>query len=353
MTADKIIAVIIDIAFVFTAALVLLICTPWAAAPPSSAAYTMIVIAFWLLLLVRLWFAQWCKRRDLTYKSYIGHNNGVKKKLLDPRRKALARAARGLLKPRYVVVLVILALLFGLNHLLLFYPDKTAASWQQFWGAGSPGRSDLLLLAAVVSVLALAGAVLAQTRELKKNNRIFHVQNLIIQAHSRVDLDKLYLRFVDSEKMFLAANKTEYILQAKPLPAIKLPHGQALLQTELSLKLMSEIPVTEFYVKRLSLLVADVVIECENYRQNFYPLFAVNNVFTLNFYIQCKEVSSLKLSEKFGESAFIRLYYSFVLKNSVGVNTELYGAALYEKEQASGALLYLPREARDNQYFYI
>ena len=357
MTTDKIIAAFTNIVLAITIALLLLLCTPLANNPLAKGPYYLIVTVFWLFLLLRILLGQWQKNRAITYKSYIGQDNRVKKRLLMPSGKELIKAASGLLQLNYLVSLFLLALLFYLNHLLLFAPYYATELLPRFFAgqwAGRFSQVNILLTAGVASLLLLAGTVLDQTQEIKKNNRIYNIQNLIIHAHSHVSLDKLSIHFIDGEKMFATMNKTEYILQAKPLPTIHLPHGQALLQISLSVKLAGDIPLTEFYIKGLSLFVGDLVIECENFHHKFYSLFAVNNDSLLNFYINCKDVASLKLSENFLEAGDIRLYYNFVLKNSVGVITEFYGTALYEKEPASlGIFSYVPHESKNNQYYYM
>jgi len=357
MAVDKILIILINIALAIISTLLLLTSALWTNAPPAAAPYGVMVTVFWLLLLVRLLLTQWQSNQTVTYKSYIGPDNKVKKKLLMPGWREFAKAATGLLRFHYLLGLAVLALLFVLNHLLLFFPQYLAEqfSWFAFLTQDSRfSRENILLAACLASVLALAGAVMAQTQEIKRNNRAYNIQNLIINAHSRIALDKLHINLVDGDQMFLSTNKLEYVLQAKATPAIKQPSSSALLQVDLSLRLGGNIPVTEFYVKRLSLFSAGTVIECENFRQKFYPLFAVNHLYALNFYIHCKGAQQESLTEKLSAAGGLRLYYSLVLKNSVGIVTELYGTALYEKEQTSAKdLQYLLQEAKDNQYYYM
>jgi hypothetical protein len=356
MSIDKIITAFISIGITVTIALILLMSAPWGNAPPVAPYYATVAV-FWLLLILRILLAQWQKNNAVTYKSYIGPDNKVKKMLIIPSRKEIAEAAAGLLEQHYVIVLVLLVLLFMLNHLLLFAPNYMAGRLPWLYsteGASRFSRENILLAACLASVLALAAAVLAQTREIKQNNKTYSVQNLIVNAHSRVDLDDLHIRLDDSDQMFLSLNKQEYILQAKEIPSLRQPKSQTLLQITLSLKLGADIPVTEFYIKRLSLFVADTVIECENIPQKFHPLFAINNNYTLDFYIFCKEVVARLLAEKFYAVPRLRLYFCFVMKNSVGVITELYGTALYDKENSTeNSLYYSVQETRANQYYYI
>ncbi|MCL1905986.1 MAG: hypothetical protein FWG06_03140, partial [Clostridiales bacterium] len=219
---------------------------------------------------------------------------------------------------------------------------------------GRFSRENILLTACLVCVLALAAAVLRQTEEIKRNNKAYSLQNLIINGHSHVALGEMQIRFDDGEQMFLSINKLEFVLQAKGIQALYQPQSQALLQISLALKLGSDIPVTEYYIKRLSLFAADTVIECENPQKKFYPLYAVNGTFALNFYTCCKDVAAEKLTGKFFAAAGLRLYYSFVIKNSAGVITELYGTALYEKASYDrGNLHYTLQETKDNQYYYM
>ena len=357
MTIDKIIASLLNIVLAIASALLLLISAPWTGAPPKMTPYYITVAVFWLLLIFRLLLTEWQNSRDILYKSYLGPDNKVKKKLISPNREELSKITAGLLKPRYLLSLTLLALLFLLNHLLLFAPYYLTERFPSIFksAAGlSFSQESILLTACLICVLALAAAVLSQTREIKQNNRAFSVQNLIINAHSHASLDELNIRFDDSDQMFISMNKMEYVLQAKAIAALHQPQSQALVRMSLAVKLGGDIPITEFYIKRMSLFVADVVIECENFRQEYYPLFAVNNIYMLNFYILCKEVAAKKLIEKFYLSAGLRIYFSIIMKNSVGVITELYGTALYGKARHEGGKLhYLLQESRDNQYFYM
>jgi ABC-type multidrug transport system fused ATPase/permease subunit len=303
------------------------------------------------MLLLRLLLAQWQKDYARTYKSYIGPDNKVRKKLIMPKGKEIAEMLGGLLRPQYLLALAVLIFLFVLNHLLLFAPFYLQEYFPRLWVAS---WENILLAFCLVSVLMLAATVLAQTQEIKQNNQAYNIQNLIINAHSQVDLGYLQIDLDDSDKLFLSLNKMEYIMQAKSIPSLRQPQSQTLLQISLFLKVSGDIPITEFYVKRLSLFVADIVIEGENVQQKFYPLFAVNNNYNINFYICCKEVPALKLTKRFFSTNDLRLYFCFILKNSVGVITELYGTALYEREQIPGiSLCYMPQEIKGNQYFYI
>ena len=357
MTIDKVMTTLINVSLAITIVLVLLISVPSTGATPTLAGYYVIVAMFWLLLILRLLLAEWRRSQEVIYKSYLGPDNKVRRKLILPGWEELAKMAVGLLRPSCIVGLVGLALFFLLNHLLLFSPGFLMEHFPgvfQMSLASRFSQGDILLSASLVSVLLLAAAVLRQTQEIKQNNRAYNIQSLIINAHSHISLDALDLRFDDSDQMFISMNKLEYVLQAKPMTTLYQPQSQALLRMSLALKLGGDIPVTEYYIKRLSLFVGDTVIECENFRQDYYPLYAINNVFTLNFYVLCKEVAAAKLSDKFYEIKKLRFYYSLILKNSVGVISELYGTALYEKErQEGGKLQYLLQETRDNQYYYI
>jgi len=357
MSIDKILTAVINVILAIAVALLLLSGTPWAEAPLTAPAYYITVTLFWLLLLLRLLLGQWQKTHVLTYKSFIGPDNKVKKKLILPDSKEIAQTAAELLKPHYITALAVIALLFLLNHLMLFHPRYLAEQFPLLFSEQGAGRftlQNILLSACLASVLALAATVLAQTQEIKQNNQAYNIQNLIINSHSNVDLAGLRIRFDDDDQMFLATNKLEYVLQAKIAPALLQPQGRTLLHIDLAINTGGEIPVTEFYVKSLSLFVGDAVIECENFRRKFYPLFRVNSVFTLNFYILCREAAVHRLMEKFLTAGGLRLYFSFILKNGVGVITEYYGTALYEREYSAGnSFNYKLQEAKDNQYFYM
>jgi hypothetical protein len=357
MNIEKVLITAINIALAITFTLLLLSGTPWANAPLTALSYYIAVVLFWLLLLLRLLLAQWQKTHIITYKSYIGPDNKIRKKLILPDRKEIARIAAGLLKPHYITVLAAMALLFLLNHLLLFYPGFLATQFPLLFNAAGTNhlsQENILLSACLASVLALAATVLTQTQEIKQNNQTYSIQNLIIKAHSHAILAGLRVRFDDDDQMFLSTNKLEYVLQAKVTPALPQPQSQTLLHMGISIKLRDDIPVTEFYVKRLSLFVADAVIECENYHRKYYSLFFSNNTFTLDFYILCRETSAQMLAERFFSAAGLRLYFSFILKNGVGVITEFYGTALYEREYSAGSSFnYLLQEAKDNQCFYM
>jgi hypothetical protein len=357
MSIDKILTTLINIALAITVTLLLLSGTPWSDAPLQAPAYYVTITLFWLLLLFRLLLAQWQKTYVLTYKSYIGPGNKIRKKLILPSKKEIALSAAGLLKPHYITGLMVTALLFLLNHLLLFYPYYLARQFPLLFsdtGALRFSQENILLSACLASVLALAATVWTQTQEIKQHNQTYSNQNLIINAHSHAALAGLRVRFDDGDQMFLSTNKLEYVLQAKIKPALLQSQGHILLHIALSLVLKGKIPVTEFYVKRLSLFVADAVIECENFRRKYYPLFMVNNTFILNFYILCRETSAQKLAERFLTAGGLRLYFNFILKNGAGVITEYYGTALYEREYSAGnSFNYLLNEAKDNQYFYM
>ena len=357
MAADKILTALINIALAASFALVLLISAPWSVAPTVTVAYYGSIGVFWLFLFLRLLLAQWKKNRDFTYKSYLGINNKIKKKLLMPSGEEIARMFGALLNPLYLLGLAALALAFILNHMILYFPASLTAHFSWLTNAQIFGRLSLervLMALCLVGLIVLAGVVLAQTRAIKQNNKAYNIQNLIIHAHSQAALGSLQITLDTGDQMFLSLNKTEYILKAKAVPVLRHPSGQALLQIIISLRLDGSIPLTEFYVKRLSLFIADMVIECENDSQRFYPLFAVNNDFALDFYVLFKQTSAQKLVGKVLNAAGLRLYFCFILKNSVGVVTELYGTALYEKELVSGdCLRFSLQESKGNQYFYI
>ncbi|MCL1976370.1 MAG: hypothetical protein FWG61_09455 [Firmicutes bacterium] len=357
MVLEKIISAVINIALAVSFTIWLLISAPFNGQPSVIALYYVALTVFWLFLIIRLLFSQWQKNHAVSYKSYIGPNNTIRKKMILPTIKEIAPTAAVLLKPHYMLGLAGMLLLFIINHLVLFYPIYME---RQFYFLinlienSHISRESTLFAACLISVLALAGAVLNQSREIKQNNLAYNMQNLIIHAHSKAALDVMQILVVDGDQLFLTINKLEYVLHAKPITALRHPQQQTLLRLLLNLKLDGDIPITEFYVKRLSLYVADTVIECDNTSTKFYPLFAANNKFILDFYILCNEVLPQRLSERFIIASGIRLYYCFLLKNSVGVITELYGAALYEKETAAtGELHYILNENKGNQYYYL
>ena len=357
MILGKIINAIINIILAISAALLLLTSAPWSGAPVVSTLYYITLSAFWFFLILRLLLTEWQKNHTITYKSFLGPHNEVRKRLIMPGSKEIAETAAVLLKPSYLLGLAGLFLLCVLNHLLLFYPFYTNKQFGLLFGlleGSSISQESVLLAACLASVLALAGAVFSLSREIKQNNHAYNIQNLIINAHSPVALSEMQIRPVDGDQLMLTVNKLEYVLQSKPIAALRQPQQQTLIRLILSLNLSGDIPVTEFFIKRFSMFIGDIAIECESNSPKFYPLYAVDNVYALDFYILSKEVLPQRLNEKFILATGLRLYYSLLLKNSVGVVTELYGVAFYEKNNITGSTLhYLLRENKGNQYFYV
>jgi len=274
-----------------------------------------------------------------------------------PDKNSLRKLLGSWLTPAYISGLLILILLFLLNHGLLFFSAYLTdyIPWL-FRGDAIQNypEANYLLIGCLAGVLFLALAVVAQTKEIKENNKTYSMQNLIINAHSKVSLEDLHIHLDADDTLFLSLNKLEYVLHAKTVPAIRLARSKTMIKVVLSLKVTGTIPVTDFYAKRLSLLIGDINIECENNQQQFYPLYAENNIYTLAFYIYFNNAERRKLVERFSVSSGLRMYYCFIIKNSVGVITELYGTSLYEKNNKSTKIAkYKPKDVKGNQYFYL
>lgn len=351
--------IVLYIAAAITAGIILLLFSPLSAAPPDIMWYYTLIAVFCLLLFAAAMINQLRKRWQVKYKSYLDQNNSLKKKLLRPTMQELREAfAACCARPRYILCGGLLLLVFYINYLLVFVPGGIAGLPGLLFDYNAAGRiekSNIWLAVTCLCVLFLSGVILRQNYYIRLNGKLANRQNLIINAHSNIALANMDVLFTDINKMFLSASKLEYILNAKPVAGLRQLRNQALLNLRVHIKLNNDYSVTEFYIRQLSLFVEDMVIECDNYQNKFYQVFAEDNEFVLNFYIRFAETNPDLLMAKLADSPSIKIYYNFVVKNSFSVITDLYGSAVYEQveEQSADSLQYITRDARGNQYFYI
>ncbi|MCL2496630.1 MAG: hypothetical protein FWF04_04360, partial [Clostridiales bacterium] len=291
--------------------------------------------------------------------SYFDQKSGLKRKPVPPRAQDIREAFRGYLRvPRYMIGGLILLIVLAINHAAVFYPGSLSGLPLLFFDYDSAGniiKSNVWLAVSSLSILFLGLVIIYQNIHIKANNRLANRQNLIINAHSNITLGNLRAAFVDIEKTFLSLNKLEYILSAKTPESIKLPGGQVLLHLRINIHLNNDYAVSEFYIRHLSILVYDVALECANYQTEFHQVFTVDNEFILSFYVKFSDADQLKLAQKFAAKSHFIIYYNFIIKNSFGVITDMFGSALYEKspEQYREIMNYTVHGAKANQYFYM
>jgi|GEM_PF-2950775 len=321
--------------------------------------YYVTVAIFFMSLFANLLLRRLKINRPARYTSYFDQKSALKKKPIPPSAKEIWEAFAGCCTtPKYIICGLALFIILAANHASIFFPGFLSRLPQLLFdydNYGNIAKNNIWLAVSAFSILLLGFVIINQNHHIRANNRLVNRQNLIINAHSNIAIGKLRATFMNIDRTFLSLNKLEYILNAKTPNSLKLSGGQILLHLRIDIKLNNDYSVTEFYIRHLSILMDDVALECANYQTKFHQIFTVDNEFILSFYVKFTDADEKKLEQKFNDKANFLIYYNFIVKNSFGVITDMFGSAVYKKspEQNTESFDYITDGAKANQYFYI